>query len=263
MDRFLHAERFRKGKVQVKPATVNLKTVVNDVVAQFAYQAKDKDLELHCEVPGDLQIVSDPQLIGMILQNFVSNAIKYSRKGEVQRHLRSWPTTTGWPTGFRSSTRAPASTPALLRKCSSPSPAARHTANRAPGWACRSRVRRRNCWGRSCRWNRKRARDATFHLDLPPSGRGVMSLQSSCSLRAQFVHCIARVVADVRIGARAGGDPPDLFGIDVADPLAELVFRLLLPLPDASASASVLQAMQVSPGAAANQLLLLAFVQLQ
>jgi signal transduction histidine kinase len=42
MDRFLHAERFRKGKVQVKPATVNLKAVVSDVVAQFSYQAKDK-----------------------------------------------------------------------------------------------------------------------------------------------------------------------------------------------------------------------------
>ena len=84
MDRFLHAERFRKGKVQVKPETVNLQAVVCDVVAQFAYQAKDKDLDLHCEVPADIEIVSDPQLIGMILQNYIGNAIKYSRKGQVR-----------------------------------------------------------------------------------------------------------------------------------------------------------------------------------
>jgi signal transduction histidine kinase len=83
MDRFLHAERFRKGKVQARLVPVNLKAVINDAVTQYAYQARDKDLEVRCDVPGEMQIMSDPQLIGMILQNFVSNAIKYTRKGEV------------------------------------------------------------------------------------------------------------------------------------------------------------------------------------
>jgi signal transduction histidine kinase len=84
MDRFLHAERFRKGKVQVKPATVNLKAIGRDCVAQFSYQAKDKNIDLSCEIPEGLTVTTDPQLVGMILQNFVGNAIKYSRKGEVR-----------------------------------------------------------------------------------------------------------------------------------------------------------------------------------
>src|SRR5213082_3287067 len=35
MDRFLHAERFRKGKVQVKPSEIDLKRFINDMVNQM------------------------------------------------------------------------------------------------------------------------------------------------------------------------------------------------------------------------------------
>jgi signal transduction histidine kinase len=85
MDRFLHAERFRKGKVQVKPANVDLAKLAGDIVNQFSYQAKDKNLELRCEVaPGAAAIVSDRELLLMILQNLVGNAIKYSKQGAVR-----------------------------------------------------------------------------------------------------------------------------------------------------------------------------------
>ena len=84
MDRFLHAERFRKGKVQIRPAEVNLGRLVSEIVAQFAYQAKDKQLELQTEVAEGLRIVSDRELLSMILQNLLGNAIKYSRRDRVR-----------------------------------------------------------------------------------------------------------------------------------------------------------------------------------
>jgi signal transduction histidine kinase len=84
MDRFLHAERFRKGKVQIRPAEVNLGRLVSEMVAQFAYQAKDKQLELQQEVAEELRIVSDRELLSMILQNLLGNAIKYSRRERVR-----------------------------------------------------------------------------------------------------------------------------------------------------------------------------------
>jgi signal transduction histidine kinase len=84
MDRFLHAERFRKGKVQVRPAEVNLASVLNEVGAQFAYQAKDKGLELKIEAKEPCTIVTDKELVMMILQNLASNAVKYTPKGEVK-----------------------------------------------------------------------------------------------------------------------------------------------------------------------------------
>ncbi len=77
MDRFLHAERFRKGKVQVRPSRVNLKHLLMDVTAHFAYQAKDKGVQMTYHVPPVCDVVSDKELLTMILQNVASNAIKY------------------------------------------------------------------------------------------------------------------------------------------------------------------------------------------
>lgn len=83
MDRFLHAERFRKGKVQVRPADVNLSALLNEVGAQFSYQAKDKGVELKVEVCEPCRAYTDKDLVTMILQNLTSNAVKYTERGRV------------------------------------------------------------------------------------------------------------------------------------------------------------------------------------
>ncbi|MGH7214817.1 MAG: sensor histidine kinase [Tepidisphaeraceae bacterium] len=83
MERFLHAERFRKGKVQVRPAPVSLQTLVGAAAAHYAYQAKDKGVELAVEmVGGDRTLTSDKSLLNLILQNLLANAIKFSPRGQ-------------------------------------------------------------------------------------------------------------------------------------------------------------------------------------
>ena len=84
MDRFLHAERFRRGKVEVKLAPVNLAKLIGDVVNQFSQQAKEKGVEISCDSSACKDIISDRDLLAMILQNLISNAVKYSRQGEVR-----------------------------------------------------------------------------------------------------------------------------------------------------------------------------------
>ena len=84
MDRFLHAERFRKGKVQIRPGDVNLRRLIDETAGQFAYQAKDKQLDIRTQVEEGLRLVSDRELLSMILQNLLGNAIKYSRRGQVE-----------------------------------------------------------------------------------------------------------------------------------------------------------------------------------
>ncbi|HYO07403.1 MAG TPA: HAMP domain-containing sensor histidine kinase [Tepidisphaeraceae bacterium] len=84
MDRFLHAERFRRGKVQVKPAKVDLCALVGDVVGQFAYQAREKGLEILGEARDGATVISDRELLGMILQNLVGNSVKYAQRGSVR-----------------------------------------------------------------------------------------------------------------------------------------------------------------------------------
>lgn len=84
MDRFLNAERFRKGKVQLRPLSIRLKPLLEDIVAHFIYQASDKGVELAVEAPPDCAITSDRELLTMILQNLVSNAVKYTERGQVR-----------------------------------------------------------------------------------------------------------------------------------------------------------------------------------
>jgi signal transduction histidine kinase len=84
MDRFLHAERFRKGKVAIKAEEVDLARLVQDVAGQFGYQARDKKLELKAEVSPPTRVTTDRELVALILQNFVANAVKYSRSGAVR-----------------------------------------------------------------------------------------------------------------------------------------------------------------------------------
>jgi signal transduction histidine kinase len=84
MDRFLHAERFRKGKVQVRASRIDVKRLVAEVMTHVSYQAKDKNLRLAQEVGDGLVISSDKELVTVILQNLLANAVKYTPKGEVR-----------------------------------------------------------------------------------------------------------------------------------------------------------------------------------
>lgn len=89
MDRFLHAERFRKGKVELKPGRIHIKHLLNETVSHFSYQAKDKGLQIRVDSPGDCSVTSDRELLSLIFQNLVSNAVKYSPSGEIVVSARS------------------------------------------------------------------------------------------------------------------------------------------------------------------------------
>ena len=83
MDRFLHAERFRKGKVELKPGTIHLNPLLNESASHFSYQAKDKGVELRVDAPPQCVVTSDRELLSQIVQNLISNAVKYTQKGTV------------------------------------------------------------------------------------------------------------------------------------------------------------------------------------
>jgi signal transduction histidine kinase len=84
MDRFLHAERFRQGKVQPHNTTVDVGQVLHDMSTQFEYQAKDKGIELKLDLGEKSRTFTDKDLLGLILQNLISNAIKYTPRGRVR-----------------------------------------------------------------------------------------------------------------------------------------------------------------------------------
>jgi signal transduction histidine kinase len=84
MDRFLHADKFRRGKVEVKLGEVNLASLIPEVATQFMEQAKDKGVEIVVDATSSPAIVTDRELVQLILQNLIGNGVKYTKQGRVR-----------------------------------------------------------------------------------------------------------------------------------------------------------------------------------
>ncbi len=80
MDRFLHAERLRRGKMPVKLGPVDLRALLNEIARSFAYQAKERNVAIEVDAPEKCIEVTDRDLVMMIVQNLASNALKYGRE---------------------------------------------------------------------------------------------------------------------------------------------------------------------------------------
>ncbi len=84
MDRLLQAERIRTKAVEAKFAPVELKGVAQHVFRQHQANATTKSIALVVTVPDDAVTETDHDLLGVILQNLVGNAVKYSNRGRVE-----------------------------------------------------------------------------------------------------------------------------------------------------------------------------------
>ena len=77
--------KIEAGKLELECIDFNLRTTVEDVLGQFAEQAQKKGLEItglvHAAVPTGLR--GDPGRLRQILTNFVGNAIKFTKQGDV------------------------------------------------------------------------------------------------------------------------------------------------------------------------------------
>ncbi|MDX2252760.1 MAG: response regulator [Nitrospira sp.] len=81
----LECSKIEAGKLELERIDFNLRTAVEEVLAQFAGRAETKGLELtglvHATVPTALQ--GDPGRLRQVLTNLVGNALKFTERGEV------------------------------------------------------------------------------------------------------------------------------------------------------------------------------------
>jgi signal transduction histidine kinase len=95
MDRFLHAERLRLGKMPVKPAPVDLAVLLHQLVRNLSHQMNDHSAPVDVSVAQDVPptFTTDADVVTIILQNLASNALKYASGKPV--HLRAVATESG------------------------------------------------------------------------------------------------------------------------------------------------------------------------
>ncbi len=78
------------GRVEIRPAQVNVAQLARACVAEVDSLRAGKDLRLLTDVPdAPLEIFTDAQRVRQILLNLLSNAIKFTERGEVELSLRA------------------------------------------------------------------------------------------------------------------------------------------------------------------------------
>jgi len=86
----LDFSKIEAQKVALENINFDLRETMEDVVLLFAQQAHAKGLELVCDMPEDLPIAvrGDPVRLRQVATNLVSNAVKFTEKGEIVLMLR-------------------------------------------------------------------------------------------------------------------------------------------------------------------------------
>ena len=82
LDTLLEASRLESGRQRPEIASVGLQEVFEPMRLQFSVLAKARGLDLRV-LPTRLAVRSDPQLLRRIVQNFLSNALRYTRRGRI------------------------------------------------------------------------------------------------------------------------------------------------------------------------------------
>jgi PAS domain S-box-containing protein len=82
----LDLSKIEAGKIEIEETNFPLKSVLNNLSNMFTARAQEKglDLQLVTEPDVPMYLVGDPLRLGQVLINLVSNAIKFTEKGEVK-----------------------------------------------------------------------------------------------------------------------------------------------------------------------------------
>ncbi len=86
----LDFSKIEAGKLELHIDSFCLRDIVEDAVDILAERAHSKGLELICDIPADLdtRVLGDGQRLRQIIVNLVSNAVKFTEKGEVKLLVR-------------------------------------------------------------------------------------------------------------------------------------------------------------------------------
>ena len=86
VDDFLRVSRFELGTFQAEYEAVPLKALFAEIVSEQAARVEQKGITVETEFDSGIdQVLTDPNLVRMIVTNLYSNAVKYTReKGNVQ-----------------------------------------------------------------------------------------------------------------------------------------------------------------------------------
>ena len=81
----LDFSKIEAGKLDIENINFNIRTAVEDAVSVIVPKAFEKQIELHTMIRSNVpeEVIGDPGRIKQILNNLISNAVKFTEKGEI------------------------------------------------------------------------------------------------------------------------------------------------------------------------------------
>ncbi len=83
LDNLLKWSRSQRGVIEFKPERIELRELIGGVIELMKGSAETKKIELKLEVPKDLSVCADLQMVDVILRNLIGNALKFTSIGGV------------------------------------------------------------------------------------------------------------------------------------------------------------------------------------
>lgn len=84
--------RAERGKLTLELESINMRELLNELYSGYKETAAEKKLALHLEIDPSLECINSSKLyVGEVLQNLITNAIKYTDEGDVSITARKVP----------------------------------------------------------------------------------------------------------------------------------------------------------------------------
>lgn len=82
LENLLDWTRAQNGNIKIQLAVFHMKHIIDECLAQIDDHARQKEIKFELDIDPMIRIYSDQRLMGTVLRNLISNAVKYSPPGE-------------------------------------------------------------------------------------------------------------------------------------------------------------------------------------
>jgi two-component system, sensor histidine kinase LadS len=86
IDSILRFSEIQSGKLQLKPESFELRSLINPLTVQYRHQCRRKGLEFECQIDKNVPMLihGDSEHILLIVKQLIGNAIKFTEQGSVK-----------------------------------------------------------------------------------------------------------------------------------------------------------------------------------